>query len=112
MKAIHELQVWIAENLHCNLSVRNLADRIAMSVRNFERVFTRELGKTPSNYVLQMRAEAARQRLESTDQGLKHIAAACGFGSADSMRRAFLRSVGTTPHKYRRQLHGPESVRA
>jgi transcriptional regulator GlxA family with amidase domain len=108
IKAIHELQVWIAENLHNNLSVQNLSDRTAMSVRNFERVFTRELGKTPSHYVLQMRAEAARRQLETTDQGLKQIAAACGFGSTDSMRRAFLRSVGTTPHKYRRQLHGPE----
>jgi transcriptional regulator GlxA family with amidase domain len=108
MKAIHELQVWIAENLHNNLSVQKLADRTAMSVRNFERVFTRELGKTPYHYVLQMRAEAAIRQLERTDQGLKQIAAACGFGSTDSMRRAFLRSVGTTPHKYRRQLHGPE----
>jgi transcriptional regulator GlxA family with amidase domain len=107
MKAIHELQVWIAENLSNNLSVQKLADRTAMSVRNFERVFTRELGKTPSHYVLQMRAEAARRQLEGTDQGLKQIAAACGFGSADSMRRAFQRSVGTTPHKYRRHFHGP-----
>jgi transcriptional regulator GlxA family with amidase domain len=106
MKAIDELQVWIAENLHNNLSVQKLADRAAMSVRNFERVFTRELGKTPSHYVLQMRAEAARRQLERTDQGLKQIAVACGFSSADSMRRAFLRSVGTTPHKYRRQFHG------
>jgi transcriptional regulator GlxA family with amidase domain len=108
MKAIHELQVWIAENLHNNLSVQKLADRTAMSVRNFERVFTRELGKTPSHYVLQARAEAVRRQLETTDQGLKQIAAACGFGSTDSMRRAFLRSVGTTPRKYRRQLHDPE----
>jgi transcriptional regulator GlxA family with amidase domain len=106
MKAIHELQVWIAENLHSNLSVQQLAERTAMSVRNFERVFTRELGKTPSHYVLQLRAEAARRQLERTDLGLKQIAAACGFSSTDSMRRAFLRSVGTTPDKYRRQLHG------
>ena len=108
MKAIQELQVWIAENLRDNLSVPKLAEQTAMSVRNFERVFTRELGKTPSHYVLQMRAEAARRQLERTDQGLKQIAAACGFGSADSMWRAFLRSVGTTPHKYRRQLHSSE----
>jgi transcriptional regulator GlxA family with amidase domain len=107
MKMIHELQVWIAENLHNNLSVQKLADRTVMSVRNFERVFTREFGKTPSHYVLQMRAEAARRQLEGTDQGLKQIAAACGFGSTDSMRRAFLRFVGTTPHRYRRQPHDP-----
>jgi transcriptional regulator GlxA family with amidase domain len=108
MKAIHELQMWIAENLRNNLSVQMLAGRTAMSVRNFERVFTRELGKTPSQYVLQMRAEAARRQLESTDQGLKQIAATCGFGSAASMRRAFLRSVGTTPHRYRHRFDGPE----
>jgi transcriptional regulator GlxA family with amidase domain len=108
MKAIHELQMWIAENLRNNLSVQMLASRTAMSVRNFERVFTRELGRTPSHYVLQMRAEAARRQLESTDQGLKQIAAACGFTSADSMRRAFLRSVGTTPHRYRHRFHGSE----
>jgi transcriptional regulator GlxA family with amidase domain len=108
MKAIQELQVWIMENLRKKLSVQVLADRVAMSVRNFERVFTRELGRTPSKYVLHARVEAARHRLERTDRGLKQIAAACGFASADSMRRAFLRSAGTTPHKYRRQLHDPE----
>src|SRR6202158_3758397 len=90
------------------LSGQKLADRTAMSVRNFERVFTRELGKTPSHYVLQMRAEAARRQLESTDQGLKQIAAACGFGSRNSRRRALRRSVGATPHKYRRQVRGAE----
>jgi transcriptional regulator GlxA family with amidase domain len=104
MRAIQELQVWIAENLQNNLSVQKLADRTAMSVRNFERVFTREVGKTPSHYVLQMRAEAARQRLEGTDQGLKQIAAACGFGSTDSMRRAFARLLGITPGHYRDQF--------
>ena len=101
MKTIQELQVWIAENLRKELSVQILADRVAMSVRNFERVFTREVGRTPSRYILQARVEAARDRLERTDGGLKHIAAACGFGSADVMRRSFLRVVGITPKEYR-----------
>ena len=91
MKAIHELQVWIAENLHNNLSVQKLADRTAMSVRNFERVFTRELGKTPSHYVLQMRAEAARRQLrERTKASNKSLSPAdspvrtrCGVHSCD-----------------------------
>jgi len=101
MKAIQELQVWIAENLLNNLSVQKLADRTGMSVRNFERVFTRELGRTPSRYVLQVRVETARHQLECTDRGFKQIAVACGFGSADVMRRAFARIVGVTPKQYR-----------
>jgi transcriptional regulator GlxA family with amidase domain len=109
MKAIHELQVWIAENLHIHLSVQKLADRAAMSVRNFERVFTREVGKTPSHYVLQMRVEAARRLLERTDKGFKQIAVAAGFGSADVMRRAFVRVLDITPRNYRRQFSTPAS---
>lgn len=101
MRAIQELQVWIAENLRKKLTVQVLADRTAMSVRNFERVFTREVGRTPSRYVLQARVEAVRHQLERTDRGLKQIAAACGFGSADVMRRSFARFVGVTPNQYR-----------
>ena len=107
MKAIQELQVWITENLQKKLPVEVLADRIAMSVRNFERVFTRQVGRTPSQYVLQARVEAARYRLEQTDRGLKQIAAACGFGSADVMRRSFARLVGVTPSQYRQRTRLP-----
>jgi len=101
MKAIQELQVWIAENLRKKLSVQALADHAAMSVRNFERVFTREVGRTPSQYVLHARVEAARHQLERTDKGFKQIAVGCGFGSADVMRRSFARLVGVTPSQYR-----------
>jgi transcriptional regulator GlxA family with amidase domain len=101
MTSIRELQIWIAEHLEARLSVEDLADRMAMSVRNFERVFTREVGTTPSQYVLQMRVEAARRRLERTDGGLKQVAAAAGFGSVDVMRRAFVRLLGITPRRYR-----------
>lgn len=64
MKSIQEIQVWIAENVHQPLSLQILADRVAMSVRNFERVFTRELGISPARYVLQIRVEAPRRMLE------------------------------------------------
>jgi transcriptional regulator GlxA family with amidase domain len=101
MKSIQELQVWIAENLPKKLSVQVLADRLAMSVRNFERVFTREVGRTPSRYVLQARVEAVRHQLERTDRSLKQIAVGCGFGSTDVMRRSFSRFVGVTPNQYR-----------
>jgi transcriptional regulator GlxA family with amidase domain len=101
MASIRELQIWIAEHLEAKLSVDDLADRMAMSVRNFERVFTREVGTTPSQYVLQMRVEAARRLLERTDGGLKRVASTAGFGSVDVMRRAFVRLLGITPRRYR-----------
>jgi len=101
MTSIRELQIWIAEHIGTRLLVEDLADRMAMSVRNFERVFTREVGTTPSQYVLHMRVEAARRLLERTNGGLKHIASAAGFGGVDVMRRAFVRLLGITPRRYR-----------
>jgi len=107
MTSVRDLQVWIAENLRRRLSVEDLADRVGMSVRNFERVFTREVGRTPAQYVLQVRVEAARRELERTDRGLKQVAAAAGFGSADAMRRAFVRLLGIAPRRYRALAEDP-----
>jgi len=105
MMSIRELQIWIAEHLQTKLSVDNLANRMSMSLRNFERVFTREVGTTPSQYVLQMRVEAARRALERTQKGLKQVASAAGFSSVDRMRRAFVRLLGLTPRRYRDVQH-------
>jgi len=101
MTSIRELQIWIAEHVQMKLSVEDLAARMSMSVRHFERVFTREVGSTPSQYVLQMRVEAARRQLERSDLGLKQVASAAGFGGIDVMRRAFVRLLGITPSRYR-----------
>jgi transcriptional regulator GlxA family with amidase domain len=101
MTSIRELQIWIAEHLDRRLPVEDLAHHMSMSVRNFERVFTREVGTTPSQYVLQIRVEAARREIERSDRGLKQVASTTGFGSLDVMRRAFVRLLGITPSRYR-----------
>jgi transcriptional regulator GlxA family with amidase domain len=111
MKSIQELQIWITENSQKKLSVRDLTERVSMSVRNCERVFTREVGTTPSQYVLQARVEAGRRQLERTHGGLKQVAASAGFGSVDLMRRAFVRLLGITPHRYRIQCSTHPSAR-
>ena len=106
-KSMHELQVWMVDHLDLSLSVDTLAERVAMSPRNFARVFGQEFGTTPGHYLLQLRVEAARRLLEQTDKSLMQVAIACGFRSVDVMRRAFLRSLGTTPLRYRRHFRTP-----
>jgi len=106
MKHIQELQVWIAEHLRQPLPVTKLAARAAMGPRTFERLFKREVGRTPAQYVVRMRVEAAARQLETTDRSLDQIATATGFTSTEVMRRAFMRTLGTSPARYRRQLHG------
>ena len=102
MRPIQELQVWIADNLsRCDLSTAALADRVSMSVRNFGRVFTADVGTTPAKYVLHLRVEAARRLLQSSTHDLGHIARAAGFGSMEGMRRAFVRVLGKSPRELR-----------
>jgi transcriptional regulator GlxA family with amidase domain len=72
-----------------------------MSPRNFSRVFTQQVGMTPGRYVEAVRVETARRRLEESADGVEGVAAAAGFGSSESMRRAFLRTVRVAPNAYR-----------
>jgi transcriptional regulator GlxA family with amidase domain len=103
-KPLHELQVWMAEHVTADLSVEALATRVAMSPRNFQRVFTAESGKPPARYVEELRVEAARRYLERTTQSLDEVADRCGFGSADVMGRVFVRLLDITPGEYRNRF--------
>jgi transcriptional regulator GlxA family with amidase domain len=83
-------------------SINELARRAAMSPRHFTRLFTDEVGEAPGAYVERVRTEAARRQLEETDDTVVAIAARCGFGTAETMRRNFVRRVGVSPDQYRR----------
>jgi transcriptional regulator GlxA family with amidase domain len=96
-----DLLAWIPDNLRRALSVEQLARRVAMSPRNFARLFRREVGRTPGKHVEELRLEAARRYLESTGDSLAQVAAATGFRSAETLGRAFVRRFGTTPGQYR-----------
>jgi transcriptional regulator GlxA family with amidase domain len=83
-------------------SIDDLARRAAMSPRHFTRVFTDEVGEAPGQYVERVRTEAARRQLQETGDTVVAIAARCGFGTAETMRRNFIRRVGISPDQYRK----------
>jgi transcriptional regulator GlxA family with amidase domain len=102
---LRELQAYILDHPDADLSVETLAERAAMSPRNFARIFAREVGTTPARFVLSSRVEAARRFLEESDEGLDAICRRSGLGTTESMRRAFLRLVGTSPKSYRQRFN-------
>jgi transcriptional regulator GlxA family with amidase domain len=81
-----------------------LAAAAAMSVRQFTRVFTTEVGETPGRFVERVRLEAARVDLETTSDTLDVIATRCGFGTAETLRRVFQRRLSVAPDSYRRRF--------
>jgi transcriptional regulator GlxA family with amidase domain len=101
---LQDIQAHIADHPGTDLAVHALAARAGMSVRNFSRSFRAEVGTTPARYVERVRVEAARRLLEETDTGVDAVAATCGFGTAETMRRAFLRALHVPPAEYRRRF--------
>ncbi|WP_167106514.1 GlxA family transcriptional regulator [Mycobacterium sp. DL592] len=99
---IREVQEIIESEPGAAHSVTELARRAAMSPRHFTRVFTDEVGEAPGTYVERVRTEAARRQLEETDDTVVAIAARCGFGTAETMRRNFIRRIGISPDQYRK----------
>ena len=99
--AIRDVQSLIAAHPEAELSVPTLARRAGLSPRQFARLFKAEVGTTPARYVEAARVDLACRRLEATDDGVDEIAARCGLGSAESLRRRFLARLRVTPSAYR-----------
>jgi transcriptional regulator GlxA family with amidase domain len=100
---LRDLQSWMLEHLHLPLTVEDLAEQVHMSPRNFSRSFAATVGTTPARFLETLRLEAARRRLEETNGSMDQIASECGFGSAEVMRRSFVRHLGIPPSAYRLQ---------
>ena len=98
---LRDLQAWMADHLDADLSVGALADRACLSERHFSRAFKAETGLTPAAYVERLRVERARLALESTSTPIETVAAQCGFGSVETLRRSFARRLGVAPSAYR-----------
>jgi transcriptional regulator GlxA family with amidase domain len=99
---IREVQESIEAEPAAAHSISDLARRAAMSPRHFTRLFTDEVGEAPGAYVERIRTEAARRQLEETDDTVTVIATRCGFGTAETMRRNFVRRMGISPDQYRK----------
>ncbi|OEJ34522.1 GlxA family transcriptional regulator [Streptomyces subrutilus] len=103
---LRDVQQWITEHPDGDLGVEALAARARLSPRHFARAFRAETGVTPGRYVERVRVEHARRLLEDSRQGVAQISRACGYGTPEALRRAFIRTLGQPPAEYRRRF-GP-----
>ena len=101
---LRELQAHVVDHPEEDHTIERLARRVAMSPRNFARVFTREVGMTPAKYVASVRVETARRLLEETNDALEAVCARSGLGTTESMRRAFISRIGISPGRYRERF--------
>jgi transcriptional regulator GlxA family with amidase domain len=101
-----DLHNWLAEHLAEDLPLSRLATQAGMSERTFLRRYRDATGLTPARAIERLRVEAARQLLADTRLPTKRIAARCGFGSEETLRRNFARLQGVSPQDYRQRFGG------
>ncbi len=86
------------------VSIGDAARQASMSVRNFTRRFQLAAGIAPVKYLTLCRVEHAKHLLAQRGASIREIALQCGFNEEATFRRAFKRSCGVTPSRYRTSL--------
>jgi transcriptional regulator GlxA family with amidase domain len=98
---LDDVLAWIEQQAHRDLTLRDIADRAAMSIRTLNRRFQAETGQTPMQWVAGVRIRHAQQLLESTGHGVEKIGRDVGFSSPANFREQFRRLTGVAPQSYR-----------
>ncbi|WP_392870045.1 GlxA family transcriptional regulator [Streptomyces sp. LN499] len=92
-------------------SLDTLARDVGVSPRHLTRLFRGETGMSPGQYLESARLESARALLEAGDEPVEAVASQSGFGSAETMRRAFHHTLGVAPTTYRARFRSTKSAR-
>jgi AraC family transcriptional activator FtrA len=95
---------WIRGDLKHAHSIKEMADRAALSTRTLHRTFMDSTGLTPYDWLLGERIAYAKELLESSRMRLSEVVDVAGFGSEESFRRHFRNLVGVSPSSYRKQF--------
>ncbi|MBV8815632.1 MAG: helix-turn-helix domain-containing protein [Verrucomicrobia bacterium] len=93
------------------ISVEQMAKAASLSPRQFGRVFLAETGQTPAKAVERLRVEAARMRIEKTDEPIEAVAQRVGFADPERMQRACVRAFGHPPQALRRMARADRAPR-
>lgn len=92
----------IAKNFTKDITVRDIADHLHITENHLIKLFTRELGQTPSRYILELRLIHARYLILHSDQSIKEIAYLSGFNTPSYFAKCFAERFGTLPNKLRK----------
>ncbi len=92
---------FLEQNYADKIYLDRLSDMAFMSTRNFQRIFKKAVGSTPSNYLMQIRLQRARKLLRETELPIAEIASVTGFGDGNYFIKCFKSENGLTPVKFR-----------
>jgi transcriptional regulator GlxA family with amidase domain len=103
-KEILDIQEWIEVNYSINLNLEALAEKVGLSLRQFNRRFKSATGETVIKYLQQVRVEIAKSDLIGTQNNFDEISLNAGYENVSFFRRIFKSSTGLSPAQYRNKF--------
>ena len=94
-------QQWMEANYARNITIDDAARQVGISPRHFKRRFRKATGANPLVYLQNVRIEAAREKLETTQESVNDITYCIGYEDSSTFRRLFKREMGLSPREYR-----------
>ena len=98
------VQTWMQHNSQKTFSLERLAAMVGVSPRQFDRRFKAVVGKTPQEYLQNLRCNAAKELLQNSNLGVADIAELVGYGDASYFSRVYRRHTGQTPTEFRQKV--------
>lgn len=92
------------------LRPKDIAERIGVSAAHLSHELQRRTGRSPSEWIMHTRVEAAKSLLLTTRQAIASVAEAVGYADVSQLNRTFRQFTGTSPAAWRRANHAPSST--
>ena len=100
-EVVGKAQTYIEENLAGKISFEELASRLAVSRRNFDRRFIKATGNTPVEYLQRVKVELAKRTLEKGRKTIFEVMNDVGYADDKAFREVFKKITGLSPLDYR-----------
>lgn len=95
-----EILAYIQANITAKINLQDIANKVGLSTTSFYRLFKRELGMSPLEYIMLERIKLAKQLLKDQNAYIKNVCYETGFEDSNYFIRAFKLHEGITPKQY------------
>lgn len=106
-EAVLKAQQLIEQDYASKVTIDELADKVNISKRSFERRFKQATNNTLIEYLQRVRIEAAKRRFEASRKNVAEVMFDVGYTDTKSFRDVFKKVTGLTPIEYRNKYSKP-----
>lgn len=104
-KEVRKAQEYIEKNIHERITIDELADKMAVSRRTFERRFKQATNNSVLEYIQRVKIEGAKRSFESSRKNINEVMFDVGYTDTKAFRTIFKRITGLTPIEYRNKYN-------